>query len=96
MSDIARTAPAEARRTATLSLTTWRSPNSSHLAGGLSENTPELTEAQRFEAALYASRNAWDIGRRAHPGFIPDRKLSKAEADAKLRLLMRQAIGGGR
>jgi hypothetical protein len=96
MSNIARTAPVEARRTATLSLTTWRSRNSSHLVGGLSENTPELTETQRFEAALYASRNLWDIERRARPGFVPDRRITKAEADAKLRKLMAQMIGGGR
>lgn len=60
------------------------------------QSIPEQTEAQRFEAALYEARNLWDIERRTSSRFVPDRRMNKAEADAKLRLLMRQMIGGGR
>jgi hypothetical protein len=92
----ARNAPVEARRTGTLTLKTCRSRNGSVLAGELPNITAELTETQRFEAALYAARNAWDIARRSDPFFIPPTRLSKAEADAKLRAVLRQSIGGGR
>lgn len=57
---------------------------------------PELSPLQRWEAALWAARNTWDIGRRSLPddadawlrggGFAGRGQLSKTQAGKLLAL----------
>lgn len=54
--------------------------NSSKLAGGeREEHSGNLSEVQRFEAALWDARNRWDIARRTNG--LPHGQLSRAGAE---------------
>jgi hypothetical protein len=88
-----------------LSLHRNRRPSETAQPGGIEQvsDSNNSDPAQRFEAALWADRNRWDIARRSLPadaeswlrggGFTGHGKLSKPMAD-KLLTSALAALGG--
>lgn len=54
-----------------------------------------LTEAERFEAMLWAERNAWSV-RQNSLGLSGGRRIGKREAERKLGEALARLHGGGR
>lgn len=63
-------------------------------SGTLSLRTWGRTEAELFEQKLCADRNRWDIERRQSPDYLGSARLSRIEADAKLRSMLRSQMIG--
>lgn len=62
--------------------------------GTLSLRTWGRTDAELFEQQLYAERNRWDIERRKAGGYLRTGRVSREDADRKLRDLLRQQMLG--
>lgn len=63
-----------------------RDPRIESLLEGLDLDTQTLNAVRSWSKAIWSARNAWDLRRRKGGLFSVPARLSKAEADARLRI----------